>query len=83
MVSFTAAGTCVIDANQARQRQLQRGAPGPAVVHRRQGQPDDQLHLDGPPPVTVGGATYTPTATATSGLAVAFTLDATSTVCTL
>ena len=32
-----------------------------------------------PSPVTVGDASYTPTATATSGLAVAFTIDASST----
>ena len=36
-----------------------------------------------PSPVTVGSAAYTPTATATSGLTVAITLDATSTGCTL
>jgi len=36
------------------------------------------------PPATVGGATYMPSATATSGLAVAFTVDATSSsVCTI
>ena len=33
--------------------------------------------------MTAGGATYTPTATATSGLAVTITLDGTSTGCTL
>jgi hypothetical protein len=32
-----------------------------------------------PSPVTVGGATYTPTATATSGLTVSFTIDGSST----
>jgi hypothetical protein len=36
-----------------------------------------------PSPVTVGDPTYTPTATSTSGLPVAITLDATSTGCTL
>ena len=36
-----------------------------------------------PGSASVGGATYTPTATATSGLAVTFTLDGTSTGCTL
>ena len=40
-VSFVHAGTCTIDANQARQRQLEPGDPGPAVLCRRPGQPGD------------------------------------------
>ena len=36
-----------------------------------------------PSPVTLGGPTYTPTATATSGLPVAITLDGASTGCSL
>ena len=43
--TFVGPGTCVVDANQARQRQLQRGGPGPAELCG-QGQPDHHLHLD-------------------------------------
>ena len=46
-VTFIGAGTCVIDANQAGSTQLQCRVAGAAELRRRQGQPDDQLHLDG------------------------------------
>ena len=61
-----------------RQRQLQRRAPGPADLRGGQGLPDHHADLHRPVRRTVGGATYTPTATASSGLAVAITIDASS-----
>ena len=68
-VSFIGVGTCVINANQAGDAnynpapQVQQSFPvGPEGA-------DDQLHLDGARDATVGGPTYTVTATATSGLA--------------
>ena len=40
VISFTAGGTCVVDANQAGNANWNAAAPGPAVDHRQQGQPD-------------------------------------------
>ena len=57
-----------------RQRQLQRGAPGPADLHGRQGQPDDHLHLDRAGAARSAGPPTPPTATATSGITVTFTV---------
>jgi hypothetical protein len=78
VVSFQTAGTCcTVDANQAGNANYNGGTPGPADLHGGQGRPDGELHLDGPGHgAVVGGATYTPTATASSGLAVAITVDA-------
>ena len=82
-VSFTGAGTCVIDANQAgnatyasasAQQTLTVGAGSQTVAFTSP--------APSSPPV---GTTYTPTATASSGLPVAFAVDAASTpgACTL
>ena len=43
-----------------RQRHLLRGAPGPADLHRRQGQPDHHLHLDARRPAPPSAAPPTP-----------------------
>ncbi|MEQ1517816.1 MAG: Ig-like domain-containing protein, partial [Usitatibacteraceae bacterium] len=83
-VSFIGAGTCVINANQAGNAafnaapQLQQSF---AVVKANQ---SISFTSTAPAGATVGGATYAVTATATSGLAVAFTIDAAaSAVCTI
>ena len=75
-VSFQAAGTCVIDFNQAGDAdytaapQVQQSfivGAGPQTIT-----PTSSV----PTTATVGGTAYTPTATATSGLTVAVTVDA-------
>ena len=64
--TFVGSGTCVVNANQARQHQLQRGAPGPAELRRSRRNQTITFTSTAPGNATVGGATYTPTATATS-----------------
>ena len=65
------------------QRQLERGGPGPADLRRGQGrQTPSRSPRRRRRSATVGGATYTPTATATSGDAVVITSGTTS-VCTI
>jgi hypothetical protein len=88
-VSFVGAGTCIINANQ----------PGDAT-HQAAPQVQQSFTVGGGPPVpsvqsinftsaapagaVAGGSTYTVTATASSGLAVALSADGTSAgVCTL
>jgi len=83
MVSYTAAGTCVIDANQAGNAiwapatQVQQ-----SITVSRKSQTITFTSTN-PTPLHVGDSDYTPTATATSGLTVTFSLDAGSTGCTL
>ena len=48
VVSFTAAGSCVIDANQAGNTNYNAAAQVQQTVDGRQGRPDDHLHLDEP-----------------------------------
>ena len=83
-VSFTGAGTCVIDANQAGDANYN------AAPQKQQsfpvGKSDQTITFTSTAPANakVGGPTYTVTATASSGLTVAFTIDASaSTVCTI
>ena len=67
-----------------RQRQLQRRPPGPADFAVGKGCPDHHVTSTAPASASVGGPTYTPTATASSGLAVAITIDASSSwVCSI
>ena len=75
--------SCVIDADQPATptttpcRSGSRPSPWPRA-------PDHHAHLDAPTNASVGGPTYTPTATASSGLAVAITIDASSSsVCSI
>ena len=77
-VSFTAVGTCVIDANQAGNANY--NAAPQAIQSFAVGKGNQTITLTStvPASATVGGATYTPTATATSGLPVTFTIDATA-----
>jgi large repetitive protein len=84
VVSFVGAGTCTVNANQAG-----NGAFSAAPQVQQSfavGRASQTISFTSAAPTgaTVGGATYTPMATATSGLAVAFSIDATSTgVCTI
>ena len=82
-VTFTAVGTCVVDANQAGNANYNAATQVQQSITVNKGNQTISFTSTNPSPTTVGGATYTPTATATSGLAVAFTLDGTSTGCTL
>ena len=82
VVTFTSAGTCVIDANQA------GNGTWAAAVQVQQtitinGQQTIEFTSASPNAVNAGDASYTPTATATSGLVVTITLDSTSSGCTL
>ncbi len=75
-VSFIGAGTCVIDANQAGNASYN---PAPQVQQTfvvGRGAQTVSFTSTAPATATVGGATYTVSATATSGLAVAFSIDA-------
>jgi hypothetical protein len=83
-VSFIGAGTCVINANQGGNASYNAAAQAQqsfAVAKASQ-----TLSFTSTPPVsaTVGGATYSVTATSTSGLAVTLSIDATAvSVCTI
>jgi len=78
-VSFTAVGTCVVDANQAGNTYYSAAAQ--VQQSFTVGKRAQVISFTSPAPADalVGGATYTPTATATSGLPVAFTIDGSST----
>jgi hypothetical protein len=85
IVSFTSTGTCVIDANQAGDGITWNAAP---LVQQSfavgQGSQTISFTSTAPVAATVGGATYTPTATATSSLPVALTIDAAaSSICSI
>ena len=83
-VSFIGVGTCVINANQAGDANYNAA---PQVQQSfAVGKSNQTISFTSSPPATptVGGGTYTVTATATSGLAVTFTIDASaSTVCSI
>jgi hypothetical protein len=83
-VSFIGAGTCVVKADQAGDTDYN---PAPQVQQSfLVGKGDQTISFTSSPPATptVGGATYTVTATATSGLAVTFTIDASAaSVCSI
>ncbi|HVK73877.1 MAG TPA: hypothetical protein VM734_11185, partial [Kofleriaceae bacterium] len=83
-VSFLAAGTCVINADQAGDARYE---PAPQVQQSFAVALAAQtitFTSTAPAAAVVGGATYTVTATATSGLPVAFTIDpAAAEVCSI
>ena len=86
VVSFAAAGTCTLDANQAGNTnfaaasQVQQAFTVAAALTAQ----TVSFTSTAPTGATVGGATYTPTATATSGLTVTITVDASSSaVCSI
>jgi uncharacterized repeat protein (TIGR02543 family) len=82
VVSFTGAGTCVVDANQAGDAnynaatQVQQSITVSAAAKTNQ---TITITSAAPATATVGGATYTPAATSTSGDAVVFSIDGSST----
>jgi parallel beta-helix repeat protein len=83
VVSFTGIGTCVINANQAGNANY---SPAPQVQQSFAVKSNQTISFTSIAPTTaaVGGPTYTPTATSTSGLTVVLTVDpASSSVCTL
>ena len=83
-VSFFGAGTCVIDANQAGNANYNAAPQVQQSFLVAKANQTISFTSSPPPTPTVGGATYTVTATATSGLAVAFTIDASATsVCSI
>ena len=83
VVSFTGAGTCTLDANQAGNTTWNPATQVQQNITVKNSQ-TITFTSTAPTTATVGGATYTPTATATSGLAVAITVDAaSSSVCSI
>ncbi len=83
-VSFIGAGTCVIDANQAGNANFNAAPQAQQSFAVGKGSQTISYTSTAPVGATVGGATYTVTATATSGLPVTFTIDATATaVCSI
>ena len=83
VVSFTGAGSCVLDANQAGNTNYSAAAQKQQTVTVAKGSQTVTFTSTNPGSVSIGGTAYTPTATATSGLAVTISLDASSTGCTL
>ena len=83
-VSFTANGTCVIDANQAGNANYNAAPQAQQSFGVGKGNQTITFTSTAPASATVGGPTYTVTATASSGLTVAFTIDASaSSVCSI
>ena len=84
VVSFQAVGTCVLNANQAGNANWN---PAPQVQQSfsvGQGSQTITFTSTAPSGAVVGGPTYTPTATASSGLPVTFTIDPSSaSVCSI
>jgi hypothetical protein len=83
-VTFTAAGTCVIDANQLGDSYYSAAPQVQQFFAVDKGIQTITFTSTAPADAKVGGVPYTPTATATSGLAVVLSIDASaSTVCAL
>jgi YVTN family beta-propeller protein len=83
VVSFTSVGDCIVDANQPGDAEY---SPAPLVQQEIEVlQRTQSVAFSTTPPAAeaIGGPTYEPKATATSGLTVTLTLDAKSTGCTL
>ncbi|MGD0834598.1 MAG: kelch repeat-containing protein, partial [Candidatus Dormibacteria bacterium] len=79
VVSFpTTAGSCVIDADQAGDANFGAAPETQQSFTVGQGSQTITFTSTAPTGAAVGGATYTPTGTATSGLPVAFTIDSSS-----
>ena len=78
VVSFTGVGTCIIDANQAGNASYAAAPQVQQPVTVSKGAQTITPTTTAPASATIGGATYTPAATASSGLAVAITIDASS-----
>src|SRR5436309_9006718 len=83
-VSFIGAGTCVIDANQAGNASYNAASQVQQSFAVSKGNQTISFTSTAPANASVGGPTYTVTASATSGLAVALTIDASAaSVCTI
>ena len=83
VVSFTAVGTCTLDANQAGNATWN---PAPQVQQNIAVKSNQTISFISAAPsnAAVDGPTYAPSATSTSGLAVAITVDSSSsTVCSI
>ena len=79
----TAAGTCTLDANQAGNANYNSAAQVTQGFTVKNNQ-TITFTSTAPTSATIGGPTYTPAATSTSGLTVAITVDSTSTgVCSI
>jgi hypothetical protein len=90
VVTFTAGGTCVIDANQAGNATYNAAPQAQQSITVNKAAQTVAFTSTSPgtvgvggPAAALGGPGYTPSASATSGLPAAITLDATSTGCTL
>jgi hypothetical protein len=83
-VSLNAAGTCVIDANQAGNTIYNAAPQVQQSFAVAKGDQTITFTSTAPAGAIVSGATYTPTATASSGLLVTITIDASAAaVCTI
>ncbi|MEO7254600.1 MAG: Ig-like domain-containing protein [Casimicrobium sp.] len=83
-VSFTAVGTCVIDVNQPGNANYNAAPQAQQSFAVGKGDQTIAFTSTAPAAPKVAGAPYTVTATATSGLVVGFTVDATaSAVCSI
>ena len=81
--TFVGAGTCVVDANQAASTNYNAASQVAQNVTVGKGSQTISFTSTAPS-ATVGGATYTPAATATSGLTVALTVaTASSSICSI
>jgi hypothetical protein len=83
VVSFTAAGTCLIDFDQAGSGAYGAAPERQQAVAVGQGSQSISFTSTAPADATVGGTSYSPTATASSGLTVGIMLDSSSTGCSL
>ncbi len=83
VVSFTGVGTCVIDFNDAGNANYAAATPVQQSFSVGQGTSAITVTSTAPGHAVVGGQTYTPSATATSGDTVTIGLDATSTGCSI
>ena len=82
VVSFTGAGTCVVKASDAGNANYQSASSTQSFTVSK-GTPVISVSTSAPTSAVVGGATYTPRATASSGDSVTISLDPTSTGCAL
>ncbi len=83
-VTFVTIGTCTINANQAGDANWNAATQVQQSFTISKGNQTISFTSTAPASAKVGGATYTPTATATSGLPVTMTIDATaSSVCSI
>jgi len=84
VVSFDTAGTCVIDADQAGDENHHAALQMQQSFNVGKGAQSISFTSTAPSGAVVGGATYAPTATATSGLPVTLSIDPTaSTFCSI